>query len=262
MFSLQNYVFLFVPYCLPLSQNIWVLWENTSIYCDDCWMSESVEKKYNIKSFNWERWGKCRHRVDWPINKLDTERHSIRNVLDSQIFQEVLLLVPQDFTIFVYFSFVCCCLSMCVFGGGGGKTWPSLNIISTAFNCSHDTESEYIWLWFMGSYLYGSIWYFQKMTPFWFLIAWKTKQLILKWELYLYRIWWNKPHQNMFSNNLPYIYQNDKTAHHNNISKHVDFVWSFTCCKLAASLAIYFLYCYYVKGCTASPVYICISVWL
>jgi hypothetical protein len=36
-----------------------------------------------------------------------------------------------------------------------GQTWPSsLDIISTAFNCSHDTESEFIWLWFMGSYLY------------------------------------------------------------------------------------------------------------
>jgi hypothetical protein len=34
-------------------------------------------------------WGKCRHRVDWHTNKLDTERHSISNVLDSQIFQEV-----------------------------------------------------------------------------------------------------------------------------------------------------------------------------
>ena len=133
------------------------------------------KKKYNIKSFNWERWGKCRHRVDWPTNKLDTERHSIRNVLDSQIFQEVLLLVPQGCTIFVYFSFVCCCLCMCVWGGGLGQTRPSLNIISTAFNCSHDTESEYIWLWFMGSFLYSSIWYFQKMTPFWFLIAWKIK---------------------------------------------------------------------------------------
>jgi hypothetical protein len=33
-----------------------------------------------------------------------------------------------------------------------GQTWPSLDIISTAFNCSHDTESEYIWLWFMSSY--------------------------------------------------------------------------------------------------------------
>jgi hypothetical protein len=48
-----------------------------------------------------------------------------------------------------------------------GQTWPSsLNIISTAFNCSHDTESEYIWLWFMCSYLYSSIWYFKKEPPF------------------------------------------------------------------------------------------------
>jgi hypothetical protein len=36
---------------------------------------------------------------------------------------------------------------------------------SPAFNCSHDTESEYIWLWFMGSYLYSSIWYFKKWPP-------------------------------------------------------------------------------------------------
>jgi hypothetical protein len=35
-FSLQNYIFLFGPYCLPLSQSIWVLWENTSIDCYDC----------------------------------------------------------------------------------------------------------------------------------------------------------------------------------------------------------------------------------
>jgi hypothetical protein len=72
-------------------------------------------------------------------------------------------------------------------------------------------------------------------------------------------------------NNLPYIYQDDKTAQlllHNNISKNVGLVWSFTCCcKLTASLAMYFLYCYYqyvnhVKVCTASPVYIYISVWL
>jgi hypothetical protein len=34
------------------------------------------------------------HRVDWLTNKLDTQRHSISNVLDSQIFQEVLLLIP------------------------------------------------------------------------------------------------------------------------------------------------------------------------
>jgi hypothetical protein len=26
LFSLQNYIFLFGPYCLPLSQSIWVLW--------------------------------------------------------------------------------------------------------------------------------------------------------------------------------------------------------------------------------------------
>jgi hypothetical protein len=33
---------------------------------------------------------------------------------------------------------------------------------------------------------------------------------------------------------------------HNNISKNVGLVWSFTCCcKLTASLAMYFLYCYY-----------------
>ena len=67
----------------------------------------------------------------------------------------------------------------------------------------------------------------------------RSKQLILKWELDLYRIWWNKPHQNLFSNNLPYIYQDDKTAQlllHNNISKNVGLVWSFTCCcKLTAS---------------------------
>jgi hypothetical protein len=99
----------------------------------------------------------------------------------------------------------------------------------------------------------------------------RSKQLILKWELDLYRIWWNKPHQNLFSNNLPYIYQDDKTAQlllHNNISKNVGLVWSFTCCcKLTASLAMYFLYYYYqyvnhVKVCTANPVYIYISVWL
>jgi hypothetical protein len=44
--------------------------------------------------------------VGWHTNKLDTERHSISNVLNSQIFQEVLLLVPQGCIIFVYFSFV------------------------------------------------------------------------------------------------------------------------------------------------------------
>jgi hypothetical protein len=50
-----------------------------------------------------------------------------------------------------------------------GQTWPSsLGIISTAFNCSHDTESEYIhvWLWFKSSYLYSSIWYFKKLPLF------------------------------------------------------------------------------------------------
>ena len=96
-----------------------------------------------------------RHRVDWHTNKLDTQRHSISNVLNSQIFQEVLLLVPQGCTISVYFSFVVVLFVRVLVG----QTWPSsLNIISTAFNCSCDTESEYIWLWFMGSYLYSSIW--------------------------------------------------------------------------------------------------------
>jgi hypothetical protein len=37
-----------------------------------------------------------------------------------------------------------------------GRTSPSsLDMISTAFNCSHDAESEHILL--MGSYLYSSI---------------------------------------------------------------------------------------------------------
>jgi hypothetical protein len=48
---------------------------------------------------NSDHWGKCRHRVDWHTNKLDTQKHSISNVLDSQIFQEVLLLIPQGCTV-------------------------------------------------------------------------------------------------------------------------------------------------------------------
>jgi hypothetical protein len=96
----------------------------------------------------------------------------------------------------------------------------------------------------------------------------RSEQLIQKWELDLYRIWWNKPHQNLISNiNLPYIYQDDKMAQgslpfilHNNSSKNVGFEWSFTCCKLTASLAMYFrYYVNHVKVCTSSPVYSYIS---
>ena len=58
--------------------------------------------------------------VDWHTNKLDTERHSISNVMNSQIFQEVLLLVPQGCTIFVYFSFDCLLLFIFYEGGGLG----------------------------------------------------------------------------------------------------------------------------------------------
>jgi hypothetical protein len=128
----------------------------------------------------------------------------------------------QGCTIFVYFSFVCL-LSFIFLKGWGvrglvGQTWPSSLDISTAFNCLHDTESEYIWLSY-GSWLVISIVLFDiskndpLLVPYILksIIA-RSKQLILKWELDLYRIWWNKPHQNLFSNNLPYIYQNDKTA--------------------------------------------------
>jgi hypothetical protein len=140
-------------------------------------------------------------------------------VLDPQIFQEVLYTRLYNICIF----FVCLFVVVYVFEGVGvaGRTWPSsLDIISTAFNCSHDTESEYIWLSY-GSWVVISIVLFDisKNDPL--LIPYilksiiatcRSKQLILKWELDLYRIWWNKPHQNLFSNNLPYIYQNDKTA--------------------------------------------------
>ena len=145
-------------------------------------------------------------------------------MLDSQIFQEVLYTRLYNICIFL----VCLFVVVYFFEGVGwwgvrglaGQTWPSsLDIISTAFNCSHDTESEYIlWLSY-GSWVVISIVLFgisnnnPLLVPYILknIIA-RSKQLILKWELDLYRIWWNKPHQNLFSNNLPYIYQNDKTA--------------------------------------------------
>jgi hypothetical protein len=167
---------------------------------------------------NSEHWGKCRHRVDWHTNKLDTERHSISNVLDSQIFQDVWLLVPQGCTICVYFLFVCCLFFCGGVRGLVGQAWPSsLDIISTAFNCSHDTESEYIYGYGSWVVIFIVLFDISKNDPL--LVPYilksiraRSKQLILNGELDLYRIWWNKPHQNLFCNNLPYIYQDDKAA--------------------------------------------------
>jgi hypothetical protein len=69
---------------------------------------------------------------------------------------------PNTLTYYICIFFVFVCLLLFFAKGLVGKTWPSsLDIISTAFNCSRDTESEYIWLWFMGSYLYSSIWYYR-----------------------------------------------------------------------------------------------------
>jgi hypothetical protein len=39
-------------------------------------------------------------------------------------------------------------------------------LISTVFNCLHDTESEYIWLWFMGSYISIVLFDISKNDPF------------------------------------------------------------------------------------------------
>ena len=121
--------------------------------------------------------------------------------------------------LYIFRLFVCCCLFFC----GRirelvGQTWPSsLDILSTAFNCSHDTESEYIYGYGSWVVIFIVIFDISKNDPLLVpyilksIIA-RSKQLILKWKLDLYRIWWNKPHQNLFSNNLPYIYQDDKTA--------------------------------------------------
>ena len=132
-------------------------------------------------------------------------------MLDSQIFQEVLLLVRQ---VVLYLYIICLFVVVfCLLGGHDHLPWIWYQLHSTLRMILN--QNIYVY----GSWIVISIVLFDisKNDPL--LVPYimkniraRSKQLILKWDLDLYRIWWNKPHQNMFCNNLPYIYQDDKTA--------------------------------------------------